>query len=85
MQFNGGEDPATGSAAGCAIGYLVHRGAVPPGKRLHLRQGVEMNRPSELYLSAKCQNGTAQLGSAKVGDVRVGGSTVLVAKGRLFL
>jgi hypothetical protein len=44
-----------------------------------------MNRPSELYLSAKCQNGTAQLGSAKVGDVRVGGSTVLVAKGRLFL
>jgi len=85
MQFNGGEDPDTGSAAGCAIGYLVHRGAVPPGKRLHLRQGVEMNRPSELYLSAKCQNGTAQLGSAKVGDVRVGGSTVLVAKGRLFL
>jgi len=85
MQFNGGEDPDTGSAAGCAIGYLVHRGAVPPGKRLHLRQGVEMNRPSELYLSAKCQNGTAQLGSAKVGDVRVGGSTVLVAKCRLFL
>ena len=85
MQFNGGEDPDTGSAAGCAIGYLVHRGAVPPGKRLHLRQGVEMNRPSELYLSAKCQNGTAQLCSAKVGDVRVGGSTVLVAKGRLFL
>jgi trans-2,3-dihydro-3-hydroxyanthranilate isomerase len=23
MQFNGGEDPATGSAAGCAISYLV--------------------------------------------------------------
>jgi len=30
MQFGGGEDPATGSAAGCAISYLVRRGAVPP-------------------------------------------------------
>jgi trans-2,3-dihydro-3-hydroxyanthranilate isomerase len=78
MQFNGGEDPATGSAAGCAISYLVERGAVASGKRVHLRQGVEMGRPSELYLSAQTQ-------LAKVSAVRVGGSTVLVAKGRLFL
>jgi trans-2,3-dihydro-3-hydroxyanthranilate isomerase len=78
MQFNGGEDPATGSAAGCAIGYLVKRGAVASGKRVHLRQGVEMGRPSELYLSAQKQG-------TKVSEVRVGGSTVLVAKGRLFL
>ena len=78
MQFNGGEDPATGSAAGCAISYLVHRGAVTSGKRVHLRQGVEMGRPSELYLSAQTRLAT-------VSDVRVGGSTVLVAKGRLFL
>jgi trans-2,3-dihydro-3-hydroxyanthranilate isomerase len=78
MQFNGGEDPATGSAAGCAISYLVKLGAVASGKRVHLRQGVEMGRPSELYLSAETQ-------LAKVSDVRVGGSTVLVAKGRLFL
>jgi trans-2,3-dihydro-3-hydroxyanthranilate isomerase len=78
MQFNGGEDPATGSAAGCAISYLVHRSAVPSGKRIHVRQGVEMGRPSELYLSAKYEY-------EKVTDVRVGGSTVLVANGRLFL
>jgi trans-2,3-dihydro-3-hydroxyanthranilate isomerase len=78
MQFNGGEDPATGSAAGCAISYLVKRGAVASDKRVHLRQGVEMGRPSELYLSA-------HLRSAKVSEVRVGGSTVPVAKGRLFL
>lgn len=78
MQFNGGEDPATGSAAGCAISFLVHHGAVPSGERVHLRQGVEMNRTSELYLSAR-------RGSAKVNEVRVGGSTVLVANGRLFL
>jgi len=77
MQFNGGEDPATGSAAGCAISYLVKRGAVASGRRVHLRQGVEMGRPSELYLSALLQ-------SAGVHDVRVGGSTVLVAKGKLW-
>jgi trans-2,3-dihydro-3-hydroxyanthranilate isomerase len=85
MQFYGGEDPGTGSAAGCAISYLVHRGAVPSGVRVHLRQGVEMGRPSELYLSAKMEGGLTQHRTAKVSDVRVGGSTVLVAKGRLFL
>jgi trans-2,3-dihydro-3-hydroxyanthranilate isomerase len=78
MQFNGGEDPATGSAAGCAISYLVARGAVVSGKRILLRQGVEIRRPSDLFLSAKSI-------SAKVSDVRVAGSTILVAKGQLFL
>jgi trans-2,3-dihydro-3-hydroxyanthranilate isomerase len=78
MQFNGGEDPATGSAAGCAISYLVHHGAADSGKRLHLRQGVEMGRKSDLYLSAKLQ-------SARVCEVRVGGSTVPVANGHIFL
>jgi trans-2,3-dihydro-3-hydroxyanthranilate isomerase len=78
MQFNGGEDPATGSAAGCAIGYLVARGVVRSGERILLRQGVEINRPSDLFLSAKMSSG-------EVSDVRVAGSTVLVAKGHLFL
>ncbi len=78
MQFYGGEDPATGSAAGCAIAFLVARGAVPSETRVHMRQGVEMGRPSDLFLSAKRD-------SARVCDVRVAGSTVLVAKGQLFL
>ena len=78
MQFYGGEDPATGSAAGCAIAYLVFGGAVKPGQTIHVRQGVEMGRPSDLFLSAQFQ-------SARVTDVRVAGSTVLVATGRLFL
>jgi len=85
MQFNGGEDPATGSAAGCAISYLVGRGAVKPGERIHVRQGVEMGRPSDLYLSARIKNGSEASGSGAVTDVRVAGSTVLVAKGQLFL
>jgi trans-2,3-dihydro-3-hydroxyanthranilate isomerase len=78
MQFYNGEDPATGSAAGCAISYLVRHGLCAPGERLHLRQGIEMKRPSDLYISANSKNG-------KVVEVRVGGSTVPVAKGRLFL
>jgi trans-2,3-dihydro-3-hydroxyanthranilate isomerase len=78
MQFNGGEDPATGSAAGCAISYLVARGAVASGEQVLLRQGVEIGRSSDLFLSAK-------MSSSKVSDVRVAGSTILVAKGQLFL
>jgi trans-2,3-dihydro-3-hydroxyanthranilate isomerase len=77
MQFYNGEDPATGSAAGCAISHLVGRGAVAGGETIRLSQGVEMGRPSLLLLSARRIDG-------RVTDVRVGGSTVLVAKGRLF-
>ena len=78
MQFYGGEDPATGSAAGCAIAYLVQHGAVAPGRHIHLRQGIEIARPSDLFLSA-------EMLLSRVTDVRVAGSTVLVAKGQLFL
>jgi trans-2,3-dihydro-3-hydroxyanthranilate isomerase len=85
MQFYGGEDPATGSAAGCAISYLVQRGTVAAGNRIHVRQGVEIGRPSDLYLSAQIRSESAETAAPRVTDVRVGGSTVLVAKGQLFL
>lgn len=78
MQFYNGEDPATGSAAGCAISYLVKHGLCAPGAKVHLRQGIEMKRPSDLFLSANVVDG-------RVCEIRVGGSTVPVAKGRLFL
>jgi trans-2,3-dihydro-3-hydroxyanthranilate isomerase len=78
MQFYGGEDPATGSAAGCAISYLAGKGIVRSDDRILVRQGVEMGRPSELYLAAR-------VNGVRVTDVRVAGSTMLVAKGQLFL
>lgn len=78
MQFYNGEDPATGSAAGCAISYLVQHGIVQPCTQLHIRQGLEIRRPSDLYVSANSISG-------KIAEVRVGGSTVPVAKGRFFL
>jgi trans-2,3-dihydro-3-hydroxyanthranilate isomerase len=78
MQFYGGEDPATGSAAGCAISYLVRHNLVPSGRRIHVQQGVEIGRRSDLFLAADAIEG-------EVKNVRVGGSTVRVAKGQLFL
>lgn len=78
MQFYNGEDPATGSAAGCAVSYLVKYGLCEPGRKMHLRQGIEIGRPSDLWLSAN-------LAGERVREVRVAGSTVPVAKGRIFL
>jgi trans-2,3-dihydro-3-hydroxyanthranilate isomerase len=78
MQFYNGEDPATGSAAGCAISYLVRHGVAASEEQLHLRQGIEMGRPSTIDVRAKFDG-------VSVREVRVGGSTVFVAKGRFFL
>ena len=57
---------------------IMGHGTVPARERIHVQQGVEIGRTSDLFLSA-------DLVSGKVGDVRVGGSTVRVAKGQLFL
>jgi trans-2,3-dihydro-3-hydroxyanthranilate isomerase len=62
------EDPATGSANAAFAAYLWD--ALGRGGRVVVDQGVEMKRPSRLYLD--------------VGDeIRVGGKVQLVAEGRL--
>lgn len=78
MQFYNGEDPATGSAAGCAISYLLRHGFANSDEQLHIRQGVEIGRPSDIGVRAKSDG-------VSIRDVRVSGSTVFVAKGRFFL
>lgn len=78
MQFYNGEDPATGSAAGCAIAYLVRHGLAASEERLHIRQGIEIGRPSEIGVCARFDG-------VSVSEVRVSGSTVFVANGRFFL
>ncbi len=78
MQFDSGEDPATGSAAGCTIAYLVRHGAVASGQRIVIEQGIEMLRPSRIHVSASIENGI-------VSKVFVGGRTIPVACGRFFL
>jgi len=78
MQFYNGEDPATGSASGCAIAYLVRHGAALSDTPTLFEQGVEMLRPSEIHTRATLQDGS-------VSKVFVGGRTIPVATGRFFL
>jgi trans-2,3-dihydro-3-hydroxyanthranilate isomerase len=66
----GGEDPATGSAAGPLCAYLAEREG---WTRLEITQGVEMGRPSRLVAELE-------------GDrVRVGGDVVVVIEGEVLL
>jgi trans-2,3-dihydro-3-hydroxyanthranilate isomerase len=78
MQFDTGEDPATGSAAGCAIAYLVRHDAAGSGQPIIIEQGIEMHRPSRIHVSASIENDI-------VTKVFVGGRTIPVACGRFFL
>lgn len=68
------EDPATGSAAGSAIAWLVARGIVASGETIAIAQGGEVNRPSLLYVSAERAGATAT-------NVKVGGYAVKVWTG----
>src|SRR4029077_14981618 len=45
MLFYGGEDPATGSASGCATAWMVQHGVAQPDERVIIEQGIEMLRP----------------------------------------
>ncbi len=93
MQFYGREDPATGSAAGCATAYLVRHGFAPAGTQIVIRQGVEMGRASTLFGNAvlweRTDGGTGSDPQGRKWNagsyVRVGGSTIPVASGRFFL
>ena len=78
MQFYNGEDPATGSASGCAIAYLVRHGLAASDQPIVFEQGVELLRPSRIYVQAT-SNGL------EVCNVRVGGRTIPIATGRVFL
>jgi trans-2,3-dihydro-3-hydroxyanthranilate isomerase len=78
MQWAAGEDPATGSAAGPCIAWLVKNGLAASGIEVVIEQGVEMQRPSRITVQATKQ------GEA-VTKIRVAGRTIPVAEGRLFL
>src|SRR5579884_918860 len=78
MIFYNGEDPATGSAAGPCAAWAVQYGVVPPDQQALLEQGVEMKRRSRIFFSASRNNG-------KIFNVQVGGHTVEVARGEVFI
>ena len=78
MFFYGAEDPATGSAAGCAASWMVQHGIAESDEKVVIRQGVEMRRPSEMYVRATRDG-------ERVTDVRVGGYALEVLRGTMSL
>jgi trans-2,3-dihydro-3-hydroxyanthranilate isomerase len=78
MIFYNGEDPATGSAAGCAAAWMVAHGVARPEERVLIEQGLEAQRPSRLFVRAGKQGD-------RLVNVRVGGHAVEVMRGELFL
>src|SRR5690606_4826812 len=70
------EDPATGSANGPLMAYLLeHKILSPPVISL---QGYEMGRPSQLFLDASRDE------AGQFTEVKVGGKCVLTGEGVLF-
>ncbi len=86
MLFYNGEDPATGSAAGCAAAWMAAHGVAKSDERVLIEQGVEMRRPSRIFVQATCQD-SPQHGAPdnRVVNVRVGGNAIEVMRGEFFL
>ena len=78
MIFYNGEDPATGSAAGCAASWMVRYGVAASDEQVVIRQGVEIHRPSEIYARATRKGN-------HMTDVRVGGYAVEIIRGSVTL
>jgi trans-2,3-dihydro-3-hydroxyanthranilate isomerase len=71
------EDPATGSAAGALSGYLAHHGALKNNSFV-IEQGDFMGRPSRIHAEVTASDGNVE-------RVRIGGNSVVVAKGEVYL
>jgi trans-2,3-dihydro-3-hydroxyanthranilate isomerase len=74
------EDAATGSAAGSLSGYLIYHGAIETTEnnvRFIIEQGDFMKRPSRIFAEVLG-------GKGKVDKVKIGGSSVVIAKGEIF-
>jgi trans-2,3-dihydro-3-hydroxyanthranilate isomerase len=78
MIFYGGEDPATGSAAGCCTAWAVKHGALASETQGLIEQGLEIRRPSSIFIRATKSNDT-------VTNVRVGGNVVHVIDGEVTM
>jgi trans-2,3-dihydro-3-hydroxyanthranilate isomerase len=76
--FSTGEDPATGSAAGCTAAWMVRYGIAKPDEAVHILQGSEMKRPSHIFVRASKDGDTVK-------NVRVGGHAVQIMVGTVSL
>jgi trans-2,3-dihydro-3-hydroxyanthranilate isomerase len=78
MIFYNGEDPATGSAAGCCTAWAVKNGVLASDEQGLIEQGIETRRPSSIYIRAEKLNDS-------VTNVRVGGNVVHVIDAKVTM
>ena len=78
MFWAGGEDAATGSAAGPLAVHVCRHGLGEWGEWIEISQGDEIGRPSTLFARAEGRDG-------EVTEVSVGGRAVVVARGEFRL
>src|SRR5271167_1995980 len=78
MIFYNGEDPATGSAAGCCAAWAVRHSVLASDQQGLIEQGMETRRPSSLYIRADKRGDT-------ITNVRVGGNVVQIIDGRVTM
>jgi trans-2,3-dihydro-3-hydroxyanthranilate isomerase len=76
MIFYNGDDPATGSAAGCCAAWMVKYGVAASDEQVMIEQGLEVHRPSNIFVRATSRDN-------QVTNVRVGGNCVEVLRGEL--
>jgi trans-2,3-dihydro-3-hydroxyanthranilate isomerase len=82
MIFYNGDDPATGSAAGCCAAWMVAHGVAKSDERILIEQGLEMQRPSGIFVRATKQENRHD---NQVVNVRVGGNCVEVMRGAVAI
>ncbi len=86
MLFYNGEDPATGSAAGCTAAWMVAHKVAQPDERVLIEQGIEMKRPSRIFVRAAFQADLqGEHRDNRIVNVRVGGNAIEVMRGEVFL
>ena len=78
MPFYGGDDPATGSAAGCCAAWMAMHGVIGRDESAIIEQGIEVHRPSRIFVRA-------QKSGDKVINVHVGGYCVEVGRGEFWI
>jgi trans-2,3-dihydro-3-hydroxyanthranilate isomerase len=66
-----GDDPATGSAAGCCSAWMVANGVAGGDEQVLIEQGLEVHRPSSIFVRATKRDN-------QIVNVRVGGNCVEV-------
>ena len=82
MLFYNNEDPATGSAAGCCAAWMVAHQVAASDERVLIEQGIEIQRPSRLFVRATRDKNSRD---NQVINVRVGGNCVEVLRAQVSL